>query len=119
MIRVLTIGGQLAILWGVYQLGNWLAAWSGLPVPGNVFGVVILFGLLTLGVVRLEMVAATADFLLNHLVFFFVPVAVGLMDWGEVFLDGGLVLLVALGFSAVMPLLAVGAISQLLHRGQD
>jgi holin-like protein len=107
--------GQLAILWAVYQGSSWLAAATGLPIPGNVLGVVLLFVLLCLGVVKLKHVELAADFLLKHLVFFFVPVAVGLMEWGQVFADYGLTLAAAIVVSAVLPLLAVGGLVQALN----
>jgi holin-like protein len=111
--------GQLALLWAVYLGSNWLVTVTGLPIPGNVVGVLVLFTLLALGVVKLAQVELAADFLLKHLVFFFVPIAVGLMEWGEVFYDYGLILAAAILASAVLPLLAVGGLSQLLHRRQD
>jgi len=110
--------GQLALLWAIYLGGNWLVAAVGLPIPGNVVGVLALFSLLCLGVVKLSHVEMAADFLLKHLVFFFVPIAVGLMEWGGVFYDYGLVLAAAILVSAVLPLLAVGGLSQLLRRGR-
>jgi len=108
--------GQLAILWAIYQGSTWLVAFTGLPIPGNVVGVILLFSLLSLGVLKLKHVELAADFLLKHLVFFFVPIAVGLMEWGQVFYDYGLTLLLAIVISAVLPLLAVGGLSQLLNK---
>lgn len=117
MTQTLKALGQLALLWAIYLGGNWLVAAAGLPIPGNVVGVLALFSLLCLGVVKLSHVELAADFLLKHLVFFFVPIAVGLMEWGGVFYDYGLVLAAAILVSAVLPLLAVGGLSQLLRRG--
>lgn len=94
-------------------------AWARWPLPGNVLGVVVLFTLLCLGVVRLKHVERTADFLLRHLVFFFVPIAVGLMEWGEVFRNYGMVLFVAILISSLLPLLSVGFLTLLLHRKVD
>jgi holin-like protein len=108
--------GQLAILWVIYAASTWLAKATGLPIPGNVLGVLILFGLLCLGVIKLEQVQLAADFLLKHLVFFFAAVAVGLMEWGGVFYDYGLILFVAIVLSAVLPLLAVGLLAQRMAR---
>lgn len=110
--------GQLAILWAIYQGSTWFVAAVGLPIPGNVVGVMLLFALLCLGVIKLQYVELAADFLLKHLVFFFVPVAVGLMEWGQVFYDYGLTLFAAIVISAVLPLLAVGGITQILNKRQ-
>lgn len=110
--------GQLALLWAIYQGSTWFVAATGLPIPGNVVGVLLLFALLCLGVIKLKHVELAADFLLKHLVFFFVPVAVGLMEWGQVFYDYGLTLLAAIVISAVLPLLAVGGLTQFLNKRQ-
>lgn len=108
--------GQLALLWAIYQASTWLVEATGLPIPGNVVGVMALFCLLCAGIVKLRHVELAADFLLKHLVFFFAAIAVGLMEWGSVFHDYGLTLLAAIVISAVLPLLAVGHLSQLLRR---
>lgn len=117
-MRILSWLGQLGILWGVYFACNRLVAWTGWPIPANALGVVVLFGLLCLGVVRLDQVERVADFLLRHLVFFFIPIAVGLMDWGEVFARYGLVLVVAILVSSLLPFLAVGFLTLFLHRSR-
>ncbi len=115
-MRIMKYLGQLGVLWGVYLAGQWLTEALALPVPANVVGVVLLFALLCLGLVKLTYVAETADFLLRHLVFFFIPIAVGLMDWGGVFYQYGLVLLAAVGGQFGAAFFAVGILPLFLHR---
>ena len=57
-----------------------------------------------------------AEFLLKHLVFFFVPIAVGLMQWGSVFYDYGWVLAAAIVGSTALPLVIVGFMARALRR---
>ncbi|UJX40224.1 CidA/LrgA family protein [Desulfovibrio sp. JY] len=114
--NILRCLGQLAILWGISWGCNRFVGWAHWPLPGNVLGVLVLFSLLCLGVIRLEQVERTADFLLRHLVFFFIPIAVGLMEWGEVFSHYGMVLFAAILISSLLPLLSVGFVTLLLHR---
>ncbi|WP_027190976.1 CidA/LrgA family protein [Fundidesulfovibrio putealis] len=116
MMKVFRLAAQTALLWGIYWVCNRFVQATGLPIPGNVIGVAVLFSLLCFGVVKLEHVQEAADFLLKHLVFFFIPIAVGLMDWGPVFYDYGLVLLAAIVASSLIPFWAVGFITQRLHR---
>lgn len=113
---ILRIIWQSAILWIIYAASCWLVDVTGIPLPGNVVGVAALFTLLCLGVVKLEHVSCAADFLLKHLVFFFVPITVGLMEWGGVFRQYGWVLFVAVMVSSFVPFWLVGALTQLLHR---
>lgn len=116
MTETLKAAAQAGLLWLVYQASNLLAEASGLPIPGNVIGVALLFALLCTGIVKLKHVELAADFLLKHLVFFFAAVAVGLMEWWQVFADYGLVLLAAITLSAVLPFLAVGHLFQAVQR---
>lgn len=107
---------QMAILAGLFWGSDWLVRAVGLPVPGNVFGIVVLFLLLLTGVIKEQHISAAANFLLKHMVFFFVPVAVGLMQWGGVFYEYGWILLVAIVISAILPLLTVGLLGRALRR---
>jgi holin-like protein len=71
---------------------------------------------LCFGVIKLEQISDAADFLLKHLVFFFVPITVGLMEWGGVFKEYWLVLLSAVVVSSLVPFWLVGFVTQRLHR---
>jgi holin-like protein len=110
--------GQVALLAGIYLLGNKIAAFVHLPVPGNVVGIILLYALLNLGVVPLEYVQDAADFLLRHLVFFFIPVAVDLMNWGGVFYRYGLALALAILVSTILTFLGTGYIAQWLQKDE-
>lgn len=106
----------MMLLCGISWGSNRVAEFSGLPVPGNVLGVVVLFALLALGVVKLDQVEDGADFLLRHMILFFVPFVVSLVEWGPVLAEYGLVMAVALVLSALIPFLTVGFLTALLHR---
>ena len=110
--------GQLAVLIAIYLVGNQIVRLTGLPVPGNVVGVVLLYALLNLGLIRLEQVQDAADFLLRHLVFFFIPVAVDLMNWGGLFYRYGLMLALAIAVSTVLTYVGTGWIAQWLQKGE-
>jgi holin-like protein len=108
----------LALLCAIYWVGNQVVRLTGLPVPGNVVGIILLYVLLNLGWVRLEFVQDAADFLLRHLVFFFIPVAVDLMNWGHVFYRYGLALALAIVVSTILTFLGTGLIARRLQRGE-
>jgi len=107
---------QLALLWAVYAACDWFVGATGAPVPATVLGVVVLFLLLLAGIVKPRHVQDAADLLLKHLVFFFVPIAVGLMEWGGVFYEHGPVLLAAILISSVVPVVVIGRVSQRMQR---
>lgn len=107
---------QTAVLAAIAWLADYSVTVLDLPVPGNVLGIMVLFLLLSAGVVKERWISEAASFLLRHLVFFFIPVAVGLMNWGEVFYDYGWVLLGAIVGSTALPLLVTGWLAGALRR---
>jgi holin-like protein len=71
-----------------------------LPLPGNLAGMLMLCALLSTGVIHLEWVEAGASLLVRHLAFFFIPIAVGLMAFGDLFVRHGVAIIVTLIVSA-------------------
>ena len=116
MKQTLALLLQIIALWLIFEACKFIVSVTGIPIPANVLGIVTLFLLLCFGIVKEKHIAEAAGFLLKHLVFFFVPIAVGLMQWGEVFYNYGWVLLAAIGISALLPLLGVGHIIQIMRR---
>lgn len=118
MKKLIRFLGQLAVLIAIYIVGDQIVLRTGLPLPGNVVGIVLLYALLNLGVLRLEQVQDAADFLLRHLVFFFIPVAVDLMNWGGVFYRYGLALALAIVVSTILTYLGTGYLAQWLQQDE-
>jgi holin-like protein len=108
--------GQLAVLWGIYLFSDTLVTLTALPLPANVLGILILFGLLCLGVIRIEQVEGMADFLLKHLVFFFIPIVAGLMEWGGIFREHGPTLACAIVVSSLAALFVSAWLALALRR---
>lgn len=70
---------QLALILGICYVGNLIHDFTGIPVPGNIIGMLILLILLCLKIVKLEQIREVSDFFLKRLAFFFLPPAIGLM----------------------------------------
>ena len=107
---------QTALLTAIYWGCDQITRLTGIPIPGNVLGIIVLFVLLLTGVVKESHICTAAEYFLRHLVFFFVPIAVGLMQWGGVFYEYGWTLLIAIVISAILPLLTVGLLGRALRR---
>lgn len=103
---------QMLILIGIYQIGNLTVQIFHLPIPGNASGIIILFFLLWLRVIKIDQIEMAAGWLLKHLGFFFIPISVGLMTLGPALIDKGLSLLLVLIVSAFIGLLAAGKATQ-------
>lgn len=114
MQNVLKTLGQIFLLWLIYFVGTWTVEILHLPLPGSVLGMLLLFTLLSAGIIKEQWLSLGANPLLKHLSFFFIPIAVGLMDWGELFTQKGHLLFLPLVISAFVALLATGGIVQFL-----
>ena len=107
------IGGQVGLLWGIFAVSNLAVTRLHLRVPGNIVGMLLLLALLSTGVVKEHWVAAAADVMTKHLAFFFIPIAVGLMDWGGLLCQVGHWLLLAIVVSSVVGMATSGGLIQL------
>lgn len=67
------------LLLSIYFVGEIISKGLNLPIPGNIIGMILLFILLSTNVLKVEKVENLANFFLDHLAFFFIPAAVGLM----------------------------------------
>lgn len=70
---------QLILVFGFSYAGEWISQMLKLPIPGSLTGMILLFVALQCHILRLEHLQETADFLLGHLPFFFIPAGVALM----------------------------------------
>lgn len=103
---------QMGILIFIYQTGNFVVSFFHLPFPGNVLGIVILFFLLWLGIIKVNHIETAANWLLKHLGFFFIPISVGLMTLGNTLIKNGLPVLLVLIVSAFVGLVSAGKTAQ-------
>lgn len=75
MINKIWFVGQIALLASIYWGSNKFVSLTGIPILGNVVRVLLLFCLLSFHVIKLEQIQDAADFLLKHMIFFFITVA--------------------------------------------
>jgi len=122
-VRVLVIAVallQFGALVSIDQLGRWLCASLHLPMPGNVIGMLILYALLALRLVRLEWLEPTAGLFNRHLAFFFIPLVVGLLALpGSLVAQHGAALLVILIVTAAAGVVATGGLASWLSTAPE
>ncbi len=71
---------ELAIIVGITLIGELLNKCLPLPVPAGVYGMFLLLLLLCVGVIKIEHVETTVNFVLEIMPILFIPSIVGLMD---------------------------------------
>ena len=108
---------QLAALVALNLLGRWISTDLHVPLPGNVLGMLILFALLALRIVRLEWLEPTAGLFNRHLAFFFIPLVIGLLALpASLVQEHGIALLAILIVTAAAGVVATGGLATWLDR---
>ncbi len=106
----------LFVIFLFFFLGDAIARLLGLPVPGNVLGMILLTLALALKAVRLEWVKPCADLLTKNLGLFFVPPGVGLILYFDLLRDEFLAIAGATLLSTFIVLAVTGRVAQVLER---
>jgi holin-like protein len=75
-----------------------------LPIPASMFGLIILFLALYLKIVKLEWVEKGAKWLMAELLLFFVPSAVGIVNYDDILSLQGAEIVLLIGISTVIVL---------------
>lgn len=89
---------QFGIILGVTCAGELMKYFIPLPIPGSIYGLLLMFVLLLTKVIKVENVKDVGEFLIEIMPLMFIPAGVGLMaSWGE--LQGFLVPLLVITVS--------------------
>jgi holin-like protein len=75
-----------------------------LPIPASMFGLIILFLALYFKIVKLEWVEKGAKWLMAELLLFFVPSAVGIVNYDDILSLKGAEIVVLIGISTIIVL---------------
>lgn len=76
-MKVLT---QLAIVFGISLIGECISAVLPFAFPASVIGMILLFLLMLFKIIKKHHIESVAMFLLKNMAFFFIPVAVSIID---------------------------------------
>ena len=114
--------GALAILLGLQLVGEVAVQLSGVPIPGPVVGMVLLFLALRWRGALPDTLRATAETLLSHLSLLFIPAGVGIVQHGARLAEEWLAMTVALVLSTLITVavsaLVMKAIIRWTHGGR-
>lgn len=85
-----------------------------LVIPGSVIGMIILFLLLAANVIKPDWIEEGARFMVDHLVLFFIPATVGIINFFDLFAGKGFLLILIVLFSTLLVMSSSGVTSQWL-----
>lgn len=105
---------QIALLSGLAVVSNLIVVAIALPLPGSIVGIMLLFGLLQLNILRLEWIELGANLLLTELLLFFIPSAVGIVQYRSLLLTQGIPILIVIVASTVVIMAGSGLLAKKL-----
>ena len=103
---------EFLLIAAVSFLGEVLHEILPLPIPANIYGIVLMLALLISGAVKLNQVKDAAHFLIEIMPLMFVPAAVGLMNSWELLSANWLAYLFITLLSTLIVLFVSGNLTQ-------
>lgn len=110
---------QIGIIWGMTMAGEFLNFLLPFPVPAGVYGLFLLLGALLTGVVKIESVEATGNFLMDIMSMMFIPATVGLVEYAQQIGEILVPYTVIIACSTVAVMAATGRLAQVMIERQD
>lgn len=110
---------QIGIIWGMTMAGEFLNFLLPSPVPAGVYGLFLLLGALLTGVVKIESVEATGNFLMDIMSMMFIPATVGLVEYAQQIGEILVPYTVIIACSTVAVMAATGRLAQVMIERQE
>lgn len=107
---------QFGIILLITFLGEILHALLSIPVPAGIYGIVLLFAGLKIGLIPLDEVKDASKFLINIMPLMFIPAAVGLMDTWEIIAPSWLQFILVTVITTVVVMAVSGMVTQAVIR---
>lgn len=106
------IFNQLALILGVWVIGEYISSFIQelIVIPGSIIGMLLLFGLLQLKILKLESIKELSDFFLDNMAIFFIPAGVSLINSIHLIRDNIFVLLVTIVLSTIVVMYVTGIV---------
>jgi len=112
-IRILR---DFLVLLACLQVGKWVAGILPFRFPDSIIGLLFLFILLNLQIVKLRWIEHGAGLLLKHMALLFIPVAVGLLGYMDLFLSAIGTIVINIFAGLFLILLVVGKLFQRMNQ---
>jgi holin-like protein len=107
---------QVFGLLGVATLSNQMAEVLHLQIPGSILGIAIVFFLLEAKVITLDWVEAGANLLIAELLLFFIPSAVGIIQYRQLIIANGARFGLVILFSTITVMICTGLIAEYVNK---
>ena len=97
-------------------IGKLLSSYLPFSFPGSIIALLLLFFCLSWGVIKIEWLLVSGNFILKHMAILFVPIGVGLINYLQLIASNWLVIVFSSIFTTLLIMLLVGHLFQYLNR---
>jgi holin-like protein len=111
-VKIVRVALQISLLTALSMFGNWVSRLTHLPIPGSIVGLILLFALLQLRMVKLQWVEVGGNWLISNMLLFFVPSALGIIQYGSLVKTEGLQLVLVIGMSTAAVMITTGLFAE-------
>lgn len=110
---------QIMALFAFAKLMNVLAAFLHLRIPGTILGILVIFLLLHFNIIKLKWIELGAVYRLENCRFFFIPSAVGVIDYGTLLSQSGTSIVLVVLLSTFVVMLSTGMMTQMIAKRKE
>ncbi|VWL84802.1 CidA/LrgA family protein [Oceanivirga miroungae] len=110
---------QLMYLMAFSLAGDSISKAFGLPIPGSVIGMILLFLSLQFNFLKLEKIETVGNFLVNNLPILFVAAGVGIMTKYDLIEDKIVSFLLICVISTIISIAIIGKTTQVIKRKRE
>lgn len=107
---------QFTIIFSIYSIADILSKTLKLPIPGNVIGMILLFILLMLGIVKENHIDEASDILIANMSMLFIPGTLAIMDEYKYVKDEIIPFVIICVFMIVVIMAATGLSAQIFEK---
>lgn len=118
-MKIISILMQIIGLCVISFIGNMIASAVHVGIPGSIFGILILLIMIQQKWLPLEKIELGANFLIAELLLFFIPSAIGVIQFQDVLKNDWAQLLFAIGGSICFVVVFVGIITEGIVRFRE
>lgn len=116
MKKLLNIILQIGLLFAFSIIGNGISSYLHLPISGSIIGIFLVLLCLKCKMIKLKWIEDGANWLLAILLLFFIPSAVGIIQYKDVIQSSGMRLFVVISLSTICVMASTGWIAELIRK---
>ena len=101
----------LGIIFLILYLSKFILNLAHIVFPAPILGIIILFSLLKIGVIKENWVKDFCNFMLQNMILFFIPIFVGIIGYQDVILKNFLAITMTIIITTTLVIVVVGLFS--------